>query len=270
MAPLCPMWPRPDAVWFETLTACRVPKPSSTWPPIRAQRGDAEGGHAGRGDGRGQGRRLRARAAARRLGPALAGGASWLGTAIIDEALALRAAGIAGAGCWPGCGRRARPTPCARRWPPTSTCRCRSLGQLEVVRRRRRGSRAPRPASTSRSTPGCPATACYRRRLARPARAPRRKAQAAEARSRSSASGATSSTPTSPATRPSAAQIAAFHDALDVAAPAGVEPPAAAPGQLGGHADPARGALRPRPARRRRLRAVAGAAAGRLRAGARR
>ena len=48
----------------------------------------------------------------------------------------------------------------------------------------------------------------------------------------------------------------------------GVQPRGAAPGQLGGHADRAGSALRPRPARGGGLRAVAGAAAGRLRPGA--
>ena len=62
-----------------------------------------------------------------------------------------------------------------------------------------------------------------------------------------------------------AGQIDAFREALDVADAAGRAPGGAAPGELRGHAHPARRALRPRPTRHRRLRADAGPAGGRLR-----
>ena len=93
-------------------------------------RTDGRGMAVVKADGYGHGLLPSARAA-------LAGGATWLGAALLDEALALRAAGITAPRvlAWlhrPG--RAAGPTRCA----PTSTCRSRRLG---ARRGRRRGPR---------------------------------------------------------------------------------------------------------------------------------
>ena len=129
--------------------------------------------------------------------------------------------------------------------------RHRPLGQQPLAARRRR-PRPParpgaRPASTSRSTPGCRATAATSTTGPSWWPPPRRRRPAA--RSRSSACGATSPTPTSRATRPSASSSTRSPTALAVAARAGVEPQLRHIAELGRHADAARGALRPRPAR---------------------
>ena len=83
-------------------------------------------------------------------------GAEWLGVATLDEALALRAAGDEGRVlCWltvPGRGLR------RTRSRPTSTSprtRSRDLDEIAAAV----GRAAHRPASSSRSTPACPAAA---------------------------------------------------------------------------------------------------------------
>ena len=145
---------------------------------------------------------------------AVAGGATWLGTALLEEALALRAAGITGPRvlAWligPGerLGRRGR--------APTSTCRPARPGLVDGGRG---GARRPddRPGCTSRSTPGSAAAGAAPTdwpdaRRARPQGARPR------ATSRSSASGRTSRTPTRPDHPTIAAPAEVFRDALDVA-----------------------------------------------------
>ena len=75
------------------MAACCAPRPSSTWPRSTANVASMKAGTPAelmavvKADGYGHGLVPSARAA-------LAGGATWLGTAIVDEALALRAAGI--------------------------------------------------------------------------------------------------------------------------------------------------------------------------------
>ena len=135
---------------------------------------------------------------------AVAGGASWLGTALLDEALALRRGRpdrAAGAGLADrprrGVGRRAR--------GPTSTCRRTRPG------RSRRCS--PQPRETGRHGPAAPqgghaASVAVARRPRRLAGAGRRRPQGRGrgARCGSSGSGRTSPTPTRRATRRSPAR----------------------------------------------------------------
>ena len=176
---------------------------------------------------------------------AVAGGATWLGTALLDEALALRAAGITGRGCWPGCSGRASALAdgVARRRRPVGQ---RGLG----ARRGRRGRRglpvdgpgAPqgRHRAQPRRRARPPTGRTWSRRPARPR---------PTARSRSSASGRTSPTPTRPATRRSAARPRCSGEAVDARRGRRAAPGGAPPGQLGRHPDRARAALRPGPAR---------------------
>ena len=152
---------------------------------------------------------------------ALAGGATWLGVANLDEAVALREAGIEapilawiavpgdadlgrGRAAAASTSRRARSGPLTRRW-------------------RRRARRGARPACTSRSTPGSAAPA--RRSPTGPTWCGTRSPPRPPARSRWSACGRTWPTPTSPATPTVTAQIARVREAAEAAAALGVRDP---------------------------------------------
>ena len=152
--------PSPRAEWKNPSTMShrrsRAPRSSSTWrrSGTTSARCAAPGGPA-RDDGGGQGRRLRprhgrVRAAAREAG------ATWLGVATLDEALALRAAGDTGRVLVLADRARARTTPTA------IARRRRRHGQLRgrARRDRRRGRGRPRRRGcSSRSTPASAAAA---------------------------------------------------------------------------------------------------------------
>ena len=173
----------------------------------------------------------------------------WLGVADLDEALALRAAGIdAPILAWlhdpdadfAAADRRA-----------ASSSASRALEQLERAACRRRPAR---PACTSRSTPGSAATASpedewHARRRAR------RRARARRPRSR--ASGVFSHLANTSRDDGRRAARASSSAALAAAADAGLRPRAAAPRLVRAGASATRGALRPRAHRHRHLRAHA-------------
>ena len=173
---------------------------------------------------------------------ALAGGATWLGAAF--------ARGGAGAAPRPGSPRR-----CCPGWPAGRGPRRRGGRRRRPVRERALGGRrdrgrgpgAGRPArvhlkiDTGLSRGGAPAADWPD--LVDGGGQGRGRGR----RARWSASGATSRTPTRPGTRPSPASRRVRRGAR-VARRLGRRPPAAAPGQLGGHADRAGRALRPGPA----------------------
>ena len=164
----------------------------------------------------------------------------------LEEALALRAAGVDGRRSCPGC--TARATPCRsavrRRHRPV---RSRPWALDEVARPRPRTS-AGRHGCTSRSTPGWAATA------RQPADWPDLVDAAAKAAGRRRGRGrrglvalrlrrrARTTRPSPPAARSSTTRWRA-------AERAGPAPAGAAPGQLGGHADRPGRPLRPGPAR---------------------
>ena len=141
---------------------------------------------------------------------------------------------------------------------PTSTSAPPSLGQLDEIAAAAPARRRAGPACTSRSTPGCPAAARPRptgRRCSRP------RAKAAGRRPDVEVVGHLEPLrlrrrARPPDHRPPARRVR--RGAGRGRAGCGVAPAAAAPGQLGGHADPARGPLRPGPARDRGLRPLAG------------
>ena len=183
---------------------------------------------------------------------ALDGGATWLGVALLDEALALRAAGVtAPVLSWllgPG-----------ERWVEAIAAdvdlSVAAVWALDEVVAAATARRAGAPGSTSRSTPGSAAAAPPRpvARAGRGGRGGRR----ATAWCASSGSGRTSPTRTRRAIRRSTASSRLFEDALELAEAAGLRPGGPAPGQLGCGAHPLGHPVRPDPARAGRLRAVA-------------
>ena len=215
---------------------------------LAAHAGSAEVMAVVKADGYGHGLLPSARAAVR-------GGATWLGVAQLAEALALRAAGLTVAAAVLAARARAATSP--RRSPPTSTCRSRRSGRSTRSRPPARRARPHRPdPPQGRHRPGPQRR--VRRRLARAGR-PRRAGWRPRAPSASSASGrhfAYADAPDHPTVR---LQQERFVEAVALAERAGCRPGGAAPRQLGRHADQPRRPLRPRPARARGLRPVAGA-----------
>ena len=199
-------------------------------------------------DGGGQGRRLRTRAGPVRTGrPGRRRDA--LGVAVLDEALALRAAGVtAPVLAWlTAPGEPTTPPPS----PPTSTCRSARDWLLEVIAARRRPP-AARRGCTSRSTRGSPAAA--RRRTTGPRWSPRRRGRRPRAPSRVVGLWSHMAYADAPTHPTIGAQVRVFEEAVAVARGAGLTDARRHLANSAATVAAARHLVRPRPARRRPLR----------------
>ena len=181
-------------------------------------------------------------------------GADWLGVAVIEEALALRAAGDTGRVLtWlavPGEDYR-------RRVAAGVDVTAYSVAELDEIARRRRGAGHAAPGSSSRSTPACPGAAP-------PSRTGRTwslaavEAERCRRGHRSPASGPTSPAATSPTTPPTTRRSRPSAGPLDARRGGRARPRGAAPVQLRRRAHPALGPVRPGPVRHRAVRALPG------------
>ena len=191
---------------------------------------------------------------------ALAGGAAWLGVAFLEEALALRAAGVdAPLLAWlcvaaGGPGRRPSPR--------TSTSASTTLAELGRRRRRRRAPPAGAARVHLKVDTGLSRGGSHAGGLAGAVRGGRPQPTASRSVGVWSHFAFADGGPDHPV---NTAQVEVFAEALEVAERAGAAPGGAPPGQLRRHPHRARHALRPGPPGRRALRPVAGAAARRPR-----